>query len=338
MPPKPTPTPLHQLAPGPPADTFALLADKQKGTTRDGKPFFACKFRDLRRVVSVMVWADSSHFAAAESWQPGGFFKLRGVYSEHDKYGPQLDASHIREVVESDRADGFREADFYDRSRFDSDAMFAELRALAEAEIRDEPLRRLTVTLLDTHATPLKQLPASDRRFYPFPGGWLEHVLNVTRNCVYLADRYIAHYPDLSPPLNRDLIVSAAILHDLGRVAELQLPDVPGQPAEQTVDGRLFGHISLGRDLIRAAAADIPDLNPDLLTLLEHVVVSHLTLPEWGSPRLPAIPEVLILHHADDLDAKLEMYVRCLTRDTSAGPFTDPDPILKKPLLKRRTV
>jgi 3'-5' exoribonuclease len=338
MPPKPSVVPLHQLVPGPPADFFALLADKSPGTTRDGKPFFACKFRDLRRTVAVMVWADSPHFAAAEHWPPGGFFKLRGTYVEHDKYGPQVDVQQIREVKDADHADGFREADFYDRSRFDSDAMFAELRTLAEAEIRDEPLRKLTVTLLDVHATALKKLPASDRRFYPFPGGWLEHVLNVTKNCLFLADRYVAHYPDLAPPLNRDLIAASAVLHDLGRVAELAVPDVPGTPAEQTVDGRLFGHISLGRDLIRAAAADIPDLHPELLKLLEHVVLSHLTLPEWGSPRLPAIPEVLVLHHADDLDAKLEMYVRCLTRDPSAGPFTDPDPVLKKPLLKRRAV
>lgn len=336
--PKPSVVSLHQLQPGPPADFFALLADKQPGTTRDGKPFFACKFRDLRRTVSVMVWADSPHFAAAEHWPPGGFFKLRGTYAEHDKYGPQVDATHVREVTDADRAAGFREADFYDRSRFDSDAMFAELRSLAEAEIGDGPLRTLTLALLDAHAETLKALPASDRRFYPFPGGWLEHVLNVTTNSLWLTDRYRGHYPDLAPPLNRDLIVAAAVLHDIGRAVELAVPAVPGQPVEQTVDGRLFGYVSLGRDLVRTAAADVPDLNPELLRLLEHVVLAHLTLPEWGSPRLPAIPEVLILHHADDLDAKVEMYVRCLTRDTSAGPFTDPDPVLKKPLLKRRGV
>ena len=338
MPPKPSLLPLHQLTPGPAADFFALLADKQKGTTREGKPYFACKFRDLRRTVSVMVWQDAPLFAAAEGWTPGGFFKLRGTYAEHEKYGPQVEVTHVREVKESDRADGFREADFYDRSRFDSDVMLTELRALAEKEIKDEPLRRLTVTLLDTHAKPLKVLPASDRRFYPFPGGWLEHVLNVTRNCVFLADRYVSHYPDLTPPLNRDLIVAAAVLHDIGRVTELSVPDVPGQPVEQTVHGHLFGYISLGRDLIRAAAANVPGFHPEMLTLLEHMVVSHLTIPEWGSPRLPSIPEVLILHHADDLDAKMEMFARCLTRDTSAGPFTDPDPMLKKPLLKKREV
>jgi 3'-5' exoribonuclease len=77
------------------------------------------------------------------------------------------------------------------------------------------------------------------------------------------------------------------------------------------------------------------DVNPEL-QLLEHIIVSHLNLPEWGSPRLPLIPECLIIHHADDLDAKLEMYVRCLMHDQAAGAFTDRDPVLKRELYKGR--
>jgi 3'-5' exoribonuclease len=100
----------------------------------------------------------------------------------------------------------------------------------------------------------------------------------------------------------------------------------------------LFGHLQLGRDLIRSAAAEIPELNAELVQLLEHAVLTHLSLPEWGSPRLPMIPEVLILHHADDLDAKFEMYARCLRKDVSPGPFTERDPVLGKPLLKQRDI
>jgi 3'-5' exoribonuclease len=90
--------------------------------------------------------------------------------------------------------------------------------------------------------------------------------------------------------------------------------------------------------VIRDAAREQGDVNPELLQILEHIVVTHLTLPEWGSPRLPLVPECLILHHADDLDAKLEMYARCLTRDTATGPFTDRDPVLGRMLFKGRTV
>jgi 3'-5' exoribonuclease len=336
---KPAVVPLHQLAPHQPADFFALLAEKTRKTTRDGRTFFELKFRDLRRTVAVAVWPESDLFPKCESELPvGGFYKLRGTFSEHPKYGPQVEVVQLREVRDGDAADGFKEADFFDRSRFDAEAMFAEVRALAEAEIADLPLRKLTVELLDAHAAVLKPLPATKDRFFPFPGGWLEHVVGVTKNCLFLVDRYRAHYPELNPPLNRDVVVSSAILHDLGRVAELQLPPVPGQPVGVSVDGELFGHQLLCRDLVRDHAKSIPELNPDLLKLLEHVIVAHLALPAWGSLRLPAVPEVLILHHADDLDAKMEMYARCLIRDPSAGPFTDPDPVLKRPLWKSRTV
>ena len=335
---KPVVVPLHQLQTGQVADFFALLAEKTHGTTRDNKPYFTCRFKDVKRSVVSKVWADSPTFDECEKdWHAGSFYKVRALFTEHEKYGPQIDVQQLRPIREDDRADGFKEADFFDRSRFDSDVMFTELHQLVEAEVKDLPLRQLIVTLLDAHAEVLKQLPASDRRFFPFPGGWLEHVLSVTRSCLLLTDRYLTHYPELQPPLNRDLVLAGAVLHDIGRVQELT-PGVMGQPAEHTVIGRLFGHIALGRDLIRDAAKLIPELNPELVTLLEHIVMTHLSLPEWGSPRLPVIPEVLILHHVDDLDAKLEMYIRCLTRDTSDGPFTEYDPILKKPLFKGRSV
>ena len=331
----PAVVPFHRAPAGKPSVFFALLADKAAGKTRDGKPFFTCQFKDRRRTATAMVWADGPFFAACEAdWRPGMCFKLHATFGEHDKYGPQVDLRQARPATPADAADGFREADLVDRSRFDPAGMFAELRQVATDELRDGPLRALVVGLLDAHADRLRELPAHPRAFFPFPGGWLEHTLSVTRSCLLLADRYIAHYPELQPPLNRDLVLAGAVLHDLGRVAEL----TAGPASGQTVPGALFGHLLLGRDLVREAARGVPDLHPELLQLLEHVVLSHLTRPEWGSVRQPAIPEVLILHHADDLDAKLELFVRCLTRDAADGPLTDKDAVIGRPLLKGRSV
>jgi 3'-5' exoribonuclease len=328
---------LHELRPNQSADFFAQLAERSRGTTRDNKPFFTCKFRDARRTAScVPIWADSPHFDAAADWQVGQFFKVRGVFTEHEKYGPQIDIEQIRPVEERDRGEGFTELDFVERSRFDPDEMLRELRELAAAEIADAPLKALVEKLLGENAAALKLLPGSLNRYHPFAGGWLEHTLSVTRSCVWLADKYAAQFPEL-PTFNRDLVVAGAVLHDIGRVKELE-PGPPGQPAKAGVAGELFGHLYLAYDMIRGAARDVPDLNGELLELLLHVVTTHLRLPEWGSPRLPCIPEVLIVHHADDLDAKFEMYARCLTKDTGDGPFTDRDPQLGRPLLKGRTV
>jgi 3'-5' exoribonuclease len=327
---------LHELANGQFADFFALLSEKTRGATREGKPFFTCRFRDAKRAAALMVWVDGPWFELCErAWQVGQIYKLRGAYGESERYGPQLDIQNIRPVIDADRADGFNLGDLVEHSRRDADEMFAALVDLAGKEIADEGLRKLVLTLLERYADPLKRVPATLNKFHPFAAGLLEHTLSVTRSCLLLADKYRADYPDLQPPLNRDLIVSAAMVHDIGRVIEFTSDLLSPQP---TIPGRLFGHLFLGRDLIRDTARELGDVNPELVQLLEHLVISHLNLPEWGSPRLPLIPESLILHHADDLDAKLEMYVRCLTRDHAEGAFTDRDPVLNRQLFKGRSV
>jgi 3'-5' exoribonuclease len=327
---------LSELTPDQYADCFVLLIEKKHGLTRDGKPYYSCRFRDARREAAVMVWSDDPLFnACAMEWEEGQCFKVRGTYQVSEKYGPQLKLAQIRLAQDSDRAEGFNPDDLVEHSRFHPEEMLAELRQLAGQHITDEPLRKLVLTLLEHHAEPLSHLPATLDRFHPFRGGLLEHTLSVTRNCLWLAERYAAYYEEVKPPLNRDLVVAGAILHDIGRVVELE---EDCSVSQATVPGRLFGHLILGRDLVREAAHRQGDVNPELLQLLEHLILTHLTLPEWGSPRLPMIPEVLILHHADDLDAKLEMYARCLSRDQSPGPFTDRDPSLGKQLLKDRAV
>jgi 3'-5' exoribonuclease len=337
--PKPVIRKLSELQNGQLADFFALLSERSKSATRDGKPFFLCKFRDARRTASYLVWADNERYPECEAeWQPGMFFKIRATFENHRQYGPRLEVHNLRLVNEQDRADGFREADLLDRSRIDPADMFGELRNLAETSIGDEPLRKLALLLLDAHAEKLKALPGSTRHYYPFPGGWLEHTLSVTGKCLWLAERYQEQDPDLTPPLNRDLVVAGAVLHEIGRAIELEPGKTPGEPAEKTVAGELFGHITLGRDMVHDAAQQVSDLNPELLRLLEHAILTHLAQPEWGSPRLPLIPEALILHFANDLDARMEMFMRCLRKDVSPGPFTERDPTLGKKLLKGREV
>jgi 3'-5' exoribonuclease len=333
---KPALVRLCELASGQGGDFFALLVEKSRTTTRDGKPFYSCRFRDAQRSAVAVIWSDSGWFEVCErDWQEGQFYKIRGCFVEHDRYGPQIDIANIRRINDADRGDGFDPADLVERSRYDSPAMFAELRALAAKNIADEPLCRLVLTILDRHAEPLQRLPATQKHFYPFHGGLLEHLLSVTHISLNLVETFAARYTELKPPLNRDLVVASAILHDIGRVLELGNEATAPQP---TVPGRLLGHLFLGRDLVRDTARELGDVNPELLQLLEHIIIAHLNLPEWGSPRLPLIPECLIIHHADDLDAKLEMYVRCLRGDKETGPFTARDPVLGRQLYKGRSV
>src|SRR5437660_9624808 len=180
--PKPSLVRVSDLEPSQFADFFALLSERTKKETRDGKPYFSCRFRDARRTVAFMVWADGGWYEVCErDWQEGQFFKIRGTYAEHEKYGPQIDVHNIRPVTDTDESDGFNPSDFSVRStgKSDPESMFGDLRSLAESNIADGPLRRLVLTILDRHAEPFKRLPATTRHFYPFPGGLLEHTLSV---------------------------------------------------------------------------------------------------------------------------------------------------------------
>jgi 3'-5' exoribonuclease len=309
---------LSELADGQEADFFALLSEKQELTTRDGKPYFRVAFRDAKREVGLPIWSDSPLATPCRNeWAVGEFYKLRASVQQTN-FGPQLEIRRIRPIDQNDRKNGFDPSICLPASRFDPEQMFAELRAIALEQINDEPLRQLVVDLLDGHRESLLALPAATRNHHAFLGGYLEHVLNVTRSCCHLADKYTALYPDLKPPLDKDLVVAGAILHDIGKLRELTVGPTGG---EYTAAGSLIGHVLQGRDIVREAAAGRA-IDPEKLLRLEHVIIAHQRLPEWGAPKPPMTPEALIVHYADDLDAKLQMMVAALADDMSDGPVT----------------
>ena len=156
--------------------------------------------------------------------------------------------------------------------------------------------------------------PAARSNHHAFRSGLLEHVLSVTKTCLYLAEKYDAYYENLNPPLNRDIVIAGAALHDIGK---LRRPEY----FYENQTGNLIGHILLGRDMVRecpCAAA----VEPEHLLRLEHVIVAHQRLPEWGSPKPPMTPEALLVHYADDLDAKYAMMASALTEATGEDPMT----------------
>ncbi len=309
--------PLADLADGQEADFFALLTTKESLQTRDGKPYFRVGFRDAGREVNFPIWSDSAWSVdCRDRWTPGEFYKLRAKLQQTN-YGPQLEIRKIRPVTEADRADGFDPAMCQACSRFDPAEMFDELLGLA-ATIADEELRSLVVDLFQTHRETLLVQAAATKNHHAFQGGFLEHVLSVTRTCQFLADKYGSEYPDMTPALDRDLVLAGAMLHDIGKLRELELRP---EGAVYTSAGQLIGHILQGRDMVREAAAG-RDLRPETLLRLEHIIVSHQRLPEWGSPKPPMTPEALIVHYADDLDAKYQMMVTALAEDPGSGPLT----------------
>ncbi len=315
---------LSEMEPGQEGDLFVLMTSKEELTTKTGKPYFRVGFRDAGREVSFPIW-DNSPWAAdcRDRWTPGVFYKLRAVYRETD-YGSQLDIQKIRQATDADAADGFDPAICRPQSRFDPQGMFDELLTIVSQRIEDAPLRKLVESILTAHRQQLLTIPAARRNHHAYQGGLLEHTLSVTRTCVYLAEKYAEYYADAQPPLDTGVVAAGAILHDVGKIRELQ-QDPEG--TSYTAEGSLIGHLLMGRDMVREAAAEI-EIDAETLLRLEHLIIAHQRLPEWGSPKPPMTPESLIVHYADDLDAKYHMMQAVLSDDKNPGPVTSKKNVL----------
>ncbi len=322
---------LAELKEGTMADCFVLLVDKEHRQTRGGKPFFTLTVSDRTRKVGVPIWSDSEFFAACEhEWQPGQFFKIRGMF-RNTEWGPQIEIERIRVATDDDRIDGFDPVNFRERTRFDVEKMFLELCEVARTQISDEPLSKLVLAILKQHEAGIKDIPAATHNHHAFVGGYLEHVLSVTRTAVYLADKYIEYYPDLAPPLSKSLVVAGAILHDIGKLREL---DATSPRTVYSVPGRLLGHMILGRDIVREVAPTIEGLSPQTQIQLEHIIAAHQAQREWGAVVEPHTVECLLVHYADDMDAKVNMMVQALQKDTTPGPFTTRENPLRRYVFK----
>ena len=309
---------LSDLLIGEEADVFVLMTAKEALTTKKGKPYYKVGFRDAGREVLFPIWCDSEFFTnCQDGWQPGRFYKIRGVYQE-SSYGPQLEIHRIREVTAADTSEGFDPSLCIPTTRFDPEEMMRDFLDILQGNIANEPLRSLCLQLLEDNREVFMICPAARSNHHAFRSGLLEHVLSVTKTCLYLAEKYDAYYENLNPPLNRDIVIAGAALHDIGKLREYEL-GIEG--VEYSPAGNLIGHILLGRDMVRespcAAAVD-----PEHLLRLEHVIVAHQRLPEWGSPKPPMTPEALLVHYADDLDAKYAMMASALTEATGEDPMT----------------
>jgi len=316
---------LSDMVHGQEADLFVLMTSKDELTTREGKPYWRVGFRDGRREVTFPIWENSPWAAECrQQWTPGVFYKVRAVYRESN-YGPQLEIRKIREVTEADAQDGFDPTMCLPQSRFNPEAMFDELLQLARQHIPAGPLERLVETILADNRDKLLRFPAAKWHHHAFAAGLLEHTLSVTRSCAYLAEKYAQKYPDMRPPLDRGLVVAGAILHDIGKLEELALGPTE---TSYTPAGAMIGHLLLGRDMVRRAASQLK-LNADTLLRLEHLIIAHQRLPEWGSPKPPMTPEALIVHYADDLDAKYDMMYCALRDDNTSAPLTNDKNLLR---------
>jgi len=160
-------------------------------------------------------------------------------------------------------------------------------------------------------AKAFREAPAAKSLHHAWMGGLLEHVVSLMGICELAA----RHYPEI----NRDLLLTGVILHDIGKVEELRW----GTTFNYTLEGQLVGHIAIAIGMIEKKLATMPDFPPTLRILVEHMVLSHHGKLEFGSPKLPMIPEAVLLHYLDDLDAKMHTMRSEFERHEAQGGEAD---------------
>lgn len=280
----------------------------------------------------ALVLADRTGQFDARMWEEfadvlgncseGCYVKVQGQVARYQgKF--QITLTRMRAAA----ADEVETADFVPTTRFDVAAMDAELRGYVQA-FENHWLRRLVLSFLDDPEVgpSFRTAPAAKRLHHAWIGGLMEHVLHLVRICRAAAPFY--------PEVNPDLLVSGAILHDIGKIRELSW----GTDFRYTLEGQLIGHISIGQrmlaDRITALNAEaaaqaakdgtVPDVFPEpLRLLLEHLLLAHHGKLEFGSPKLPMTPEALLLSTLDDLEAKFETMRNEFAAGVTAGRAPD---------------
>jgi 3'-5' exoribonuclease len=312
---------LSDLRDGQEGTCFAALVQKDKGTDKHGNPFIKCHFRDKRVVLVAPIWSDDPLLPEARSWPIGSAFRIRTRLELNSRFGPQLKVLEIRPAGSlDDEADGY---DFYqlvESSKFPHGSCFKKIVSYVDTQIQDPRLKLLVATVLEESSDLFQKMPAAQNIHHSFCGGLVEHVWSVTRVAIGLANHYASYYTELNPPLNKDVIVAAAILHDIGKLRELEYQPVG---ARYTKEGNLIGHVLMGRDLVRETAQRIGDFPEETLLLLEHAILAHHGKAEFGAPKAPQTLEALIVHYADELDAKVNAVATEYLKSTTEDAFTE---------------
>lgn len=309
---------LSDIKPNQVFTTTFLVHVKDVRQKKSGEPYLSLMLGDRTGEVDAKMWDNVAE--VLDTFDRDDFVKVKGVLQIFQNR-LQLSVHKMMRVLDAD----VDFADFFPASTRDPMEMFAELRgivaglhnphlkALLEAFLHEEPLARMYRTA-----------PAAKHVHHAFLGGLIEHVLSVCRLCQMTA----SHYGNL----DLDLLLTGAILHDIGKVAELTYERSFGYSSE----GQLLGHIVIGLRLLHEKLRQFPDFPPKLQILIEHLIVSHHGELEFGSPKVPLFPEALLLHHLDNLDSKMECVRALVEKDRHVeGCWTGYSNSLDRAILKK---
>src|ERR1700686_4728923 len=292
------------------------VVSKQVKPKKTGEPYLALILGDRTGQLDAKMWDNVED--AIDTFEQDDFLKAKGLLNKY-KNRFQITIHKLRRLGDS-------EIDFSDYLPKTTKDIGELWRTLTEfvASFQNPHLKSLVeLFMADADiAEAYRNAPAAKTLHHAYIGGLLDHVVSLCRSCDLMCRNY--------PQINRDLLLTGAFLHDIGKIHELTYM----RSFSYTTRGQLLGHMIIELEMLQAKLAQFPDFPPELKTLLEHLIISHHGHYEFGSPKLPMFPEALMLHYLDDLDSKMESMRAQFEREAEFdSPWTSYNASLGRPLL-----
>jgi 3'-5' exoribonuclease len=309
---------VNELEPNKLITTSFLVHSKEIRQKKSGELYLSLLLADRTGELDAKMWDNVAE--VIDAFDRDDFVRVKGlVQIFHNR--PQMTIHKIRRMDDSEIDFG----DYFPSSRRDQDEMWLELRGIV-AGVSNPHLKGLLELVLDDEdiAGRYRRAPAAKSIHHAFLGGLIEHVLSLCAMARLTAQHYKF--------IDGDLLLTGAILHDIGKIYELNYE----RGFSYSNDGQLLGHIHIGLRIVGEKLRELPSFPPALRSLVEHMILSHHGKLEFGSPKVPQFPEALMLHYLDDMDSKMECMRALIESDRQVeGCFTAYNGPLERSVLKK---
>lgn len=293
-----------------------VVASKQVKNKKNGELYLSLALADRTGQVQANMWDNVAD--ALNSFEQDDFVKVKGTVQKYNGRW-QLTVHKVRKLADNE----IDYADYLPKTSKDIDQLWRTLGEFVES-FQNPWLKRLVQNFMadEAIATAYKNAPAAKTLHHAYVGGLLDHVVSLFTVCDLTSRNY--------PQVNRDLLLTGAFLHDIGKIHELSYQ----RSISYTTKGQLLGHMIIELEMLHEKLAHIPGFPDELKILIEHLIISHHGQYEFGSPKLPMFPEALMLHYLDDLDSKMESMRAQFERESEVETaWTSYNASLTRPLL-----
>ena len=295
-----------------------FIAEFNENLTKENKPYYRFILYDTnsKQYNGVMFNVKDMSYKPAK----GDIVLLNGILQQ---YNGQMQLK----ILEIKKTDDAKSEEFMPKTNYDIESMFISLKKIVFDNLKNEKLIKLCTRFFDDTevVNKFKKMPAAKTIHHAYMGGLLEHTLSIIKLAIIMSHHYNKY-------INKDLLITGALFHDLGKIYELDLTE----GINYSTSGRLVGHLLIGIEKVSEYIRDIEGFPVELKDLIIHMLASHHGFLEYGSPQKPKTFEALVLYYIDDLDAKINTISSIFDREGIEQGWTSYDKLLERQLFKHQ--